>query len=271
MKIRSAISLGAALMMAAALMCGGCAAVLQGTGPDANPAVADPLPAAQASAVPQASGAGEADGAARMAFAGALEALLSEHVLPDGTDCGFDPAADPAGNQFAVTDVDGDGREELILVYVTAPMAGQVLGVYGYDPGTGRLTTQLTEYPLAAFYTNGVVRADWSHNQGLAGEFWPYTLYQYDPQSDAYLCVGMADAWDGSFASVDYEGNPYPKDVDVSQSGRVYYLIPGGEYQQVPPVDEGAYLQWRDSYLGGAEEMEIAFTQLTMDNLQSIQ
>ena len=45
-------------------------------------------------------------------------------------------------NRFAVTDIDNDGREELLISYSTASMAGMFLAVYDYNPSTNQLKQQ---------------------------------------------------------------------------------------------------------------------------------
>ena len=120
------------------------------------------------------------------AYAAALETLLQRHMLPDGTDAG-EQFGDIAENQFAVYDVDHDGKDELILLYSTTATAGMAGYIFAYDNESGLLQTELQEFPSLTFYENGVVEAGWSHNQGLAGDtFWPYNLYQYNPDSDQY-------------------------------------------------------------------------------------
>lgn len=214
-------------------------------------------------------GAQETD-KARAAFAAALNNLMTNHALPDGTDCGFDENADPAGNQFAVFDVDGDGADELILAYTTTAVALQTQGIYAYDAQTNALRAELIEYPLLTIYDNGRIQADWSHNQGLAGRFWPFTLYAYDAAADAYQNIGMVDAWDKDFAAVDADGNPFPEALDENGMGLVYYLMTNGVYETVAPVSAEAYEAWRAANLGGAEVVLPPYQPLTGENIAKL-
>ena len=209
-----------------------------------------------------------ADSEAVEAYRAALEAMLDERVLPDGTPLEPDAAGDAAQNLFALKDVDGDGRTELILLYAAASMAGQSAYVFDYDSAAGRLRTQLQEFPLLTFYDNGVIRADWSHNQGLAGSFWPYTLYRYDPATDSYATLGSVDAWDKAIAEKDAQGNPFPQETDVSGTGVVYYIAEDGANESAEPVDEAVYLNWVESHLAGAVELTIPFEELTRENIR---
>ena len=204
-------------------------------------------------------------------YAQILKTLLDENRLPDdlndpgdyiGTVAEREAMAE---NQFAVCDVDGDGREELVIQYLTANMvAGMRALIYDTDENGG-LRLQFSEFPNLTFYDNGAIQAGWSHNQGLAGDFWPYTLYVYNPESDLYRDVGSVDAW-----SRDFQPQNYPVDTDTSNSGFVYYVYRdmGTEYGVIPPVDESEYLQWREEHLAGAAELEMPWQSLTAEHIQ---
>lgn len=206
-------------------------------------------------------------------YAQILKTLLDENRLPDdlndpgdyiGTVAEREAMAE---NQFAVCDVDGDGREELVIQYLTANMvAGMRALIYDTDENGG-LRLQFSEFPNLTFYDNGAIQAGWSHNQGLAGDFWPYTLYVYNPESDLYRDVGSVDAW-----SRDFQPQNYPVDTDTSNSGFVYYVYRdmGTEYGVIPPVDESEYLQWREEYLAGAAELELLWQSLTAEQIQTL-
>lgn len=204
------------------------------------------------------------------AYQAALETLLNEHRFPEDTESRTFFGDTPSGDQFAVFDVDGDGRDELILTYTDTSMAEMEIGIYGYDAEEDCLVQELAAFPMLTFYDNGVIQASWSHNQGLAGEFWPYTLYQYDKDADCYNPVGMVDAWDGTMFSEDFEGNPFPEEVDVSHSGSVYYIMDYGTYETDHPVDEGEYQSWREGFLQGAGELAVPYQDLTEENISNL-
>lgn len=139
----------------------------------------------------------EEHAAARTAYVSVLEQLLESHCLPDGSALGSgDVNQDLSGDCFAVCDVDQDGAEELIVLHTSDMMAGQTAYVFAWDPDAGQIRTQLQEFPALTFYESGAVQADWSHNQGKGGSFWPYTLYRYDEIQDLYVEVGSVDAWE---------------------------------------------------------------------------
>ncbi|MEY8352969.1 hypothetical protein AALB39_06360 [Lachnospiraceae bacterium 54-53] len=203
------------------------------------------------------------------AYFTALENLIQNHIFPDGIDVG-EPSGDISENKFAVYDVDHDGEEELIVLYSTTITAGMAGYVFAYDIETGALQTELQEFPSLTFYNNGMVKALWSHNQGRAGEFWPYSLYQYNPGSDRYVLVGMVDAWDKNLTGTDNQNNPFPSDVDTSGTGFVYYIMENGEYDDTHPVDASEYNAWINTYIGDASEIQIQYMDLTEKNISQI-
>lgn len=156
-------------------------------------------------------------------------------------------------NAFAVHDVDGDGREELIVRWMPEGAIASAWGtsVYGSDGaerfhGYGRLT----------FYSNGAVSVPWSHNQGAACAIWPYDLYQYTP-GWGYTEVGSARA-----RSSDVPGFEEVAYADLDGDGMVYYI---GEdaFTEEHPVDNDVYEVWRDRYLAGTRVLPVRYFPLT--------
>lgn len=207
----------------------------------------------------------EANAGARRAYAAALERVVRELVLPDGSDYSGGEYPNMEENQFAVCDVDGDGEEELILLYTTTMTAGHRGYVCSWEEETGELDIQLMDYPLFTFYESGAVQGGWSHNQGKGGSFWPYDLYRYDASLDAYVDVGSVDAWDASLIS---EG--YPADADVSGSGFVYYIETDSSIDWEEPLDASIYEAWRYVYVRDGREIQPEYLALTEENIQRL-
>lgn len=206
--------------------------------------------------------------AIRQAYAQVLDLLLNHNILPDGQHGDPVHAIGEKDSTFAVADVDGDGREELVVNYLDSSMAGMQGFVCEYLPDTGMMKIELIEFPDLTFYDNGVALAGWSHNQGKGGEFWPYSAYVHQADSDTYKYVGAADAWDREFWPEDY-----PEDVDTSGTGRVYYLPQGpslAESRIPEPVDASVYDQWRQELLGQAREITPDYLALNEQNIRQI-
>lgn len=196
---------------------------------------------------------------ARKTLEDAVESLRTTGTLP-----GFEEVLNlPLGEasyRYDIADVDGDGYEELYLVQDGGYMAAMVALIL--DGQGGKLRAELSEFPTLTAYDNGCIRADASHNHGLAGDFWPYALYRYDAESDSYQRIAQVDAWDGRLYAQDYAGNPFPKDVDVSGAGIVYYVAEDGELYgedgafAVAPMDQADFEKWEASWQGNASVVQ---------------
>lgn len=255
---KSIICIAAALLLAAT----GCAS-------KNDDVIVQPVetPEAEQTQAPEATA--EQDDYAEKAAAAYIEAvkkLVNDNVYPDGTETGFVEDdlygyGDMSENKYAIADVDADGRDELIISFVTAPMAGELEMVCSYDEATGSLKTELAAFPAVTYYTKGIAKAEDSHNQGWAGDrLWPYALYCYNTKTGEYELTYSIDAWDKNLASEDYEGNPYPADIDKDGDGYVVEMIQNGESKYISVAD---YEAWLKDTLGDVEELKIDFKPVT--------
>ena len=62
----------------------------------------------------------------RRQFAVALKNLYQDHVFPNGDQAECSGSYDITENVFSIYDIDGDGKEELLIEYTRASMAGNV-------------------------------------------------------------------------------------------------------------------------------------------------
>lgn len=203
---------------------------------------------------------------AKKAFAEALENMINNRVLPDGTPVEtFGENDSLENNEFAVFDVDADGREELVIRFTDTYSAAMFEHVYSYDSESGSLLRELAEYPLVSYYDNGTLSVGISHNQGWAGRFWPYTAYKHNPETDIYEEVMFVDAWDGEIFEEDF-----PEMADADGDLLVYFMNPdyeNGYYSN--PVDGDVYESWKNEFFG--EEIKIPYVNLTMENIGQIE
>ncbi|MCD8361960.1 MAG: hypothetical protein LUC98_03180 [Lachnospiraceae bacterium] len=117
------------------------------------------------------------------------------------------------------------GAEELLLDWEDSTMAGMEELIFGYDGD--EFYVEFAASPSLQIYDNGVIEADWSHNQGFSGRFWPYYVYLYDAETDAYQFSCGVEAWDrgvssenglGIFPEENIAALGYPKpDVEVQK------------------------------------------------------
>lgn len=203
----------------------------------------------------------EQDMEVRKIYAATLRNLLYSSILPDGTDAEF-----PVGeySQFAVGDVDYDGREELVILYDPGVMAAAEGYILGCDKDTEEIYIQLEEFPAFTFLSNGNVKALSSHNQTY-GDMWPYILYQYVQESDTYELTGYVHSEDKAILELNGQEDQYPYAVDVSGAGTVYYI--GADSWGTEPVDERDYISWLDSNHGNVRETEVSFLTFTEENI----
>lgn len=205
------------------------------------------------------------DVSARDAYADVLRKLLYENILPDGSEC--KPYMPMDANEFALYDVNGDGMDELILLFTNTYYAGQAAYVISYDAEIGAIRIELQEFPMLTFYNNGMIKAYRSHNHSLAGDsLWPFTLYSYDYKTGSYVSVAMVDAWDKSVAET-YQGQAFPDEADRSGAGVVYYIMTDGIYDTSHPVDIADYNAWLSTYIGYSDERLLPYVSLTEENI----
>lgn len=209
----------------------------------------------------------EAQSKRLQAYEQVLKTLLQEHQLPGGEVIWEDSSFGAMEkNTFAIADVDGDQEEELVINFTTAPMAGMLCQVYGYDAELDTLELELSVFPSVEFFTGGLVKASWSHNQGLAGErMWPYDLLGYNPASHRYEPIASVDAWDKFMAETNYDGDKYPADVDAEKAGFVYLVT---ENDTTRPLSRTEYEEeWYPQLFGSAEAISLTERKLTDENI----
>ncbi len=168
---------------------------------------------------------------------------------------------------FAICDVDGDGKEELLVRIVNTYTAGMVEVIYGFNEETGGLYCELAVFPALTFYP-GIIKKSCAHNQGLAGDaLWPYFVYTYDAANDCYEDAAAVDAWSKAVAEKDWAGTPFPDDVDTDHTGVVYLILEGLDARTLSYSD---YLAWEAPIFAGLKEIEIPWQKMTQDNVAAV-
>lgn len=199
----------------------------------------------------------------------ALQQIAFEHIYPDGRDTGFDSAyGSIEDNQFALFDVNGDGEDELIVRFTTAPMAGNVEAIYAFQQTDGTLKELLTASPNLTYYANGIIKEDWSHGSELAGEdYWPYTLYQYNATTGSFEELAQVNMWSKAVDTVDFKGDPYPDDIDAEGAGTVFIL---GVADEVKTVSKSDYEQWLAKTMGNPAQLDIPYQALSEESIEAV-
>ena len=181
--------------------------------------------------------------------------------------------SDIAENEFAVYDIDNDGREELIIRWPNTASASVSGVIYGYD-NEGTIYKKLKTTPYMRFYSNGMIEADNLYKSLLSGDFWGYTMYQYDAENGIYKETASVEAWSKEAMSrSENQQAVYPDYADFSESGYVY-LISRSEDENTElsdPLDVTSYQAWHEACLNDAFEISLPFRQFTESNIENIQ
>lgn len=205
-------------------------------------------------------------------YENALDTFIDIYRLPDGNyEEISDTMYDMSKNNFAITDIDNDGREELLLELSNMPMAGMRTIVYDFDIETLSCRQQFSEFTAMTYFNNGIiVEVLLSHNQGLAGDaLWPYALYEYDKETDTYKQIAIVDACSKVYAEL-FATEAFPTEEDKDGDGVVYYILPASSDEK-NAIDGQEYIEWRKQYIEvEGDTIEIEFKALTKENVQSI-
>ncbi len=203
-------------------------------------------------------------------YGGILSQITAAWQLPDGEldisslENGFGQMSD---NRFAVADIDGDGREELIVCYTNASMAGMMEIIYDYDPVPGELKREFTQWPMLTYYDNGMIKAEASHNH-THGEFWPFALYRYETESDSYKQIASVHTWDKEISDV-YEGHPFPEELDADGDGTLFNISEGAEpsyeYENYK-YNQADFEKWYVEMMDGGQEISVPYQPLEYES-----
>ncbi len=209
-----------------------------------------------------------------------LEDIYYNHKFPQYDEPLENYDWDISINEFAVYDVDNDSSDELIFMFTDTYTAGMLGLIYDHD-SDGNIFEEFIEYPSMRFYDNGIIEVDISHNQGPSGDFWPYSMYQYDKETDSYIKVATVwslgrDVIEEQNKSAEEAGREpyweYPYEADTSNSGIVYNIrLSDVEYSgESQYVDVTEYNAWHEQCISGAELLELPFMKLTEENIENV-
>jgi hypothetical protein len=211
------------------------------------------------------------NGAARSAFQRALRTVHDDLRWPELPDSGNIEVWEPGtieDEQFAVTDVDGDGEEELLVSVSNTYTVGMCEIIYGYDPQTDGVRIESHSYVGVTHYP-GMLKVEASHNQGYAGDvLWPYAIAYYDEAEDSYKDAFYVDAWCKDITDYDsYTETPYPDDIDTGHDGYVYLITENGERRFMNRAD---YEKWEAGIFTNKEPLTIPWQKITAANIDAL-
>ncbi|MBQ6181912.1 MAG: hypothetical protein IJK31_09550 [Ruminococcus sp.] len=211
----------------------------------------------------------------RAVFSAALGGIFKEGNIPGYGQ--IDISSDSGNCKFAVTDLEGDGNEEMIFV-CGGTSAQSIAVIYGIDE-EGKLFEKAGVSPDITLYSNGTLISRYSHAAGPSGDFMPYTLLKLSADGKKYEAVAAVDAIDK--ASVEAAAQEaagvgaeppyaYPEEYDTSNSGKVYLISSPDGSGDLRTVDVTEYESWLAQYTGGASVISPDYKQLTTDNISEL-
>ncbi|MBQ8116643.1 MAG: hypothetical protein IJ147_01045 [Lachnospiraceae bacterium] len=202
------------------------------------------------------------------AYQNALSDLLTNTTLPDGQ-----KTKNPA-DYFTIQNVDGDETEELVLVWSTQSAFGNAYSIYKYDIDTDQFHVKWDKSTSVKLYNKGTILIPVPVNYGLSSTdtFYPYGIYQYNPDKNTFDFQAYVDAWQKSYLPSDYDGNPYPSNLDTENAGMVYcisYCKEGDDYVNDYNYSQSQYSAFCEENFGTEITTE-NMTELSSENIRAI-
>ena len=207
-----------------------------------------------------------------------LMQILTDRADPNGRH--FDDGSqgvDFSKNCFAVTDIDGDGRDELIFNFNDTYMAAMQEIVYDYDEKTDILQTELeTFFIMNTYYSNGYVKADASHNHTCDPEtrgIWPYSLYEYDAETDSYINIGYVECWDELMFPANYEGEAFPGELDADGDNLLFlvgYFTNKADNVERTYMDRKEFEAWEQTMFPDEYKIDIEYHPMAEEEITQL-
>ncbi len=142
---------------------------------------------------------------------------------------------------YAMSDIDGDGVNELAVNFTACVSASMKTSIWKYDPASGRDVTYATLNEGVSFYKGNYVEARYSHNHSEGYTVWPYDILKYDEDIREYICIASGYSIDREYA-----GNYFPDERDTDGDGVIYHLDNSEDSEE---LTEQEYLERRNKYI----------------------
>ena len=212
-------------------------------------------------------------------YSEALMQILTDRTDPDGRY--FDDGGqgvDFSRNCFAITDIDGDGRDELIFNFNDTYMAAMREIVYDYDEENDTLRTELEDvFPFTTYYSNGYVKEEASHNHTCDPEtrgIWPYNLYKYDADADSYINIGYVQCWDKLIFPTNYEDEAFPDEFDEDGDNLLFfvgYFSKESDDVDCTYMDRKEFEVWEQTMFPDEYKIDIEYHHMTIEEIKEIE
>ncbi len=188
---------------------------------------------------------------AEEAYLAAVQTFVDMGTLP-GSDAVIPVEGyghDEWDNLYAICDLDGDGKLELVIRAADSIMASMQENVYVYNEETGEVTDVLIAFPVCKYYDTKAIESGWSHGTGMeTDDFWPFNAFVYDEENDNYYFYGSVSQYTLVVMTLMEKADEFPADVDEDGNGIVYEIINGDDAPFY--ADDAIYQEWRSGVFG---------------------
>ena len=189
----------------------------------------------------------------------AIRLFVDEGMLPPFEEEYYETPSEL--NQYAVCDINNDGRDELLIRVNDSDMADLAIYVFLYDDEELRQIGTFFASDETVFYSNNVVIEPISHGAITWGEnFWGQNISIYNEELGEYEYKYVTDAWDSSIKdSWRGEDEAFPAEADKDGNGMVYWFIEliNDEYVEGEPLDDEAFNNKLAELTQNASKIEI--------------
>ena len=209
------------------------------------------------------------------AYRQALDRFLEENIFPDGEIAGggtSDPNSErdwyeangmeyDTSAQFAVGDIDLDGKDELSIFWDGYYMYTIGTRVFSYDDDNNNF---IFKSNLGEMYSNGI-NIEHGLHLNYGGDM--ATIRKINSQTGTMEELGeyaeiLMENW-----SLYSQNTSYPEEIDTNGEGRVYQ-ISCGEYDGIYSVED--FKKFKKELIGDAKKIKMEFYDLTEENFDAV-
>ena len=165
-------------------------------------------------------------------------------------------------DQFAIADIDQDGKEELVIRFTNTHYGlNMYTGIWELNDA-GTVEPQQNVNESCDFYRNGMMVEYASHNHTYGFTVWPSEIYQFDAATGQYQPFASISSAD---AEMDTEGIQYSAEKDTDGDGILYFFVMEGQAEI--PLTEVEYRNYCDQYIPESEKIELDWKNLSQANI----
>lgn len=163
-----------------------------------------------------------------------------------------------ATNTFALTDLNQDGINEIIVLFSNASISSRHIEIWTYDPINDKLMSNGVMGYDNEFFSNGIIKSKASQSQPWGKTIWPYGLYMnVNGHYEMVYDVTCADI------EMDKFGDKYSKSKDADNDGVIYFV-------NNQPMTFMEYQAFVDSTIPDAKKIELKWHSITSIEIERL-